>query len=252
MNIEQERVVRSGTALYPAALGLDDFEAADAAAIAVMIASERRDLRAAWLSKLARVSGIEIRGEPLDATCLAARVERYQPDVLLLDKALLDRLDPQSLQMIHAQTRRVRVLLLCDEPCPGLVADVLRNRFHGLLLGACLPEVCLKAIRAVSQGELWLSRQLMAEVITDAAWPLATAESGASSDPDRVLAMDTLTQRELQVVARLHLGSSNKEIARDLGIMEDTVKKHLRSVFAKLGVRRRALVVLLASAPSLN
>lgn len=250
MNIEQDRALRPGKPTYPAVLALEHFAAPGAAAIAVMIASERGDLRAEWLSKLALASGIELRGEPLDASCLATRVERYQPDVLLLDKRLLDRLDRRSLQRIHAQARHVRVLLLCDELCRDLVADVLRHRFHGFLLGTCPPEVCLKALRAVRRGELWLSRQLMAKVITDPNWPVATAGAGASNDPDRALAMDTLTQRELQVVARLHLGASNKEIARDLGIMEDTVKKHLKSIFAKLGVRRRASLLLLAPATS--
>lgn len=55
---------------------------------------------------------------------------------------------------------------------------------------------------------------------------------------------DALTPREAQVVAHLREGFTNKEIARRLGIMEDTVKKHLQGVFAKLGVHRRALVVL--------
>ena len=53
-----------------------------------------------------------------------------------------------------------------------------------------------------------------------------------------------LTGRESQVVAHVRQGFSNKEIARRLGIQEDTVKKHLQAVFGKLGVRRRALVAL--------
>jgi DNA-binding NarL/FixJ family response regulator len=57
-------------------------------------------------------------------------------------------------------------------------------------------------------------------------------------------AKEVLTPREVEVVEHLRQGSTNKEIARRLGIMEDTVKKHLQSVFAKLGVHRRALVVM--------
>jgi DNA-binding NarL/FixJ family response regulator len=53
-----------------------------------------------------------------------------------------------------------------------------------------------------------------------------------------------LTERESQVVAHVRRGFTNKEIARRLGIQEDTVKKHLQAVFTKLGVRRRALVAL--------
>jgi DNA-binding CsgD family transcriptional regulator len=65
--------------------------------------------------------------------------------------------------------------------------------------------------------------------------PAAPPELGADSH---------LTGRESQVVAHVRQGFSNKEIARRLGIQEDTVKKHLQAVFGKLGVHRRALVAL--------
>lgn len=244
MHAEQASVVRSGTAAYPLVLEESGVRAA-AAAITVMIASGRTALHAAWRSTLAREPGLEIRGEPvMDAACLATCVEHHLPNVLLLDKALLDGLDPHSLRRIHEQCQRVRVLLLWDEICHGLVADVLRNRFHGLLLTKCQPEVCLKAIRAVSRGELWLSRAALAMAIGDLLGLSETGVAGASADALQANAPEALTPRELQVVALLRRGCINKEIARELGIMEDTVKKHLQSVFAKLGVRRRALVAL--------
>ena len=245
MHSEQDRAVRSGKAPYPAPLVLDEF-GVSTAAITVMTASSSRALQAAWLSALGSEPGIEIKGEPvMDATCLATCLERRHPKVLLLDKMLLDRLDPLSLRRIRQHRPHVRVLLVSEQVCRSVVADVLRNRFHGLLLTTSPPDLCLKAIRAVSKGELWLSRHLMAEAIIDPTWPL---EIGVSADPERLHAMETLSRRELQVVERLHRGCSNKEIARELGIMEDTVKKHLKNVFAKLGVHRRALVILQASA----
>jgi len=66
----------------------------------------------------------------------------------------------------------------------------------------------------------------------------------ATSPPPMLAATDHLTGRESQVVAHVRQGFTNKEIARRLGIQEDTVKKHLQAVFGKLGVRRRALVAL--------
>jgi DNA-binding CsgD family transcriptional regulator len=59
-----------------------------------------------------------------------------------------------------------------------------------------------------------------------------------------------LTGREAEIVAQLRQGATNKEIARRLGIQEDTVKKHLQSVYGKLGVHRRALVLLRTTPPS--
>lgn len=244
MHAEQAIAVRPGAASYTAPLVPEEPGDQAAGVIAVMVASGRKSVHAAWRSMLALEQGVEIKGEPvMDASLLAACVERHLPNVLLLDKALLDRLEPQSLRRIHEQRQHVRVLLLWDEVCPGLVADVLRNRFHGFLPTTCAPETCLKAIRAVSQGELWLSRASMAMAIVDLL-SLDPGDAGASVDALHADASEALTPRELQVVARLRRGYINKEIAQELGIREDTVKKHLQSVFAKLGVHRRALVAL--------
>lgn len=210
-------------------------------AITVMVASGSTEVHAAWLPRLAREPGIEAWRELVtDPAQLASCVEQHLPKVLLLDKALLDGLDSRSLRRIRMHAGGVRVLLLWDEICHGLVADVLRNRFHGFLLTSCLPDVCLKAIRTVNKGELWLSRASMATAITH----LAGLEGPGDARTAKVEATESLTARETQVVELLRLGRSNKEIARELGIMEDTVKKHLQSVFAKLGVHRRALVAL--------
>lgn len=245
MQVEQDRAMRSDAASYPAPPVLDEFGGSAAAAITVMIASDRRALHAVLLSMLACESGIGVKGGPVrDAAFLATCVEHHLPQVLLLDRALLARLDQQSLRRIQAQSGHVRVLLLSDQICEGLVADVLRNRFHGFLPTTCLPELCVKAIRAVSEGELWLSRASLAMAIDDLLGPSDPGVLRGSADAPRVDGFQSLTPRELQVVALLRRGSLNKEIARELGIKEDTVKKHLQSVFAKLGVHRRALVAL--------
>lgn len=248
MDAEHDLTVDRDAASYAAPLMLGDL-GFSAQPITVMTASDRPGLQAAWRAMLACEPGIKSEGEPVtDAAELADRVSRHQPGVLLLDRPLLDRMDPLSLRAMRQHAPHSRVLLVVEQACQRTVADVLRQRFHGLLLTTSPPDFCLKAIRAVSKGELWLSRWLMARAIIDPTWPSVPAAAKASVDTGRFHAMETLTQRELQVVARLHRGCSNKEIARELGIMEDTVKKHLKSVFAKLGVRRRAMVILQASA----
>lgn len=245
MRMDQDRAMRAGAGPYSAWQVFEESGGSAAGAITVLFASDRKALHAVWLSMLACEPGIEIKDEPvMDATRLATYVEHHLPKVLLLDKALLDGLDSQSLLRIHAQSEHVRVLLLWDEISQNLVADVLRNRFHGFLLTTCLPRLCLKAIRAVSEGELWLSRASLAMAIDDLMGLPDPGYFGASADASGVDTYQTLTPRELQVVALLQQGCSNKEIARELGIMEDTVKKHLQSIYAKLGVHRRALVAL--------
>jgi DNA-binding NarL/FixJ family response regulator len=183
-----------------------------------------------------------VGGPVTDAGRLARAVERHRPDVLLLESTLLERLEPPSLRRIQ-RCPQVRVLLVADEDA-ATAALMLRHGFQGLLSAASPTYVCLKAIRAVKAGELWLSRRLMAAALTDASWPARPAPSPGPANPESVAESKALTVRERQVVSRLRQGRSNKEIARELGIVEDTVKKHLKSVYAKLGVRRRAMVIL--------
>lgn len=72
-----------------------------------------------------------------------------------------------------------------------------------------------------------------------------------ASQPDTLLAPGSgvCTDRELQIVRLLTQGMTNKQIANKLGIAEDTVKKHLQHVYKKLGVRRRALLIIDRVAP---
>ncbi len=211
--------------------------------ITVLIASGREGLLKELLPWLASQPDIKVLGEPVAHPALLPMcVQQRQPKVLLLDKALLDRLGPESLRTIQPKVRRVRVLLLGDEVCPGLVEDILRNRFHGYLLTRCPSDTYVKAIRAVYRGDIWLPRSLLAQTLSDL---LETPTPGdTKAESNQVCSADTLTKREKQIVRLLSQGLTNRQMARQLGIMEDTVKKHLQNVFGKLGVRRRALVVL--------
>jgi DNA-binding NarL/FixJ family response regulator len=236
---------QAASSAVPAGAGAGCAAAGIGAPIAVMLASGRQALLDSLLPRLASEPDIELLGDPVaDPARLLTSLRQRLPALLLLDKPMFDRLGPASVRAIHAKHPGLRVLLLCDEAGAGLVEAVLRHRFHGFLLTRCSPAASAKAIRAVSRGELWLPRTMLASAVFD---PLqAPAQGELTPHDDRPLneAKDALTPREAQVVAQLRQGFTNKEIARRLGVMEDTVKKHLQSVFAKLGVHRRALVVL--------
>jgi DNA-binding NarL/FixJ family response regulator len=212
--------------------------------ITVLVVSDRLPLLAALTSGLLRQPGIELHAELLcEPAPLPHLVSSHRPAVLLLDRAVLDWLGDHALQALRQACLATRVLLVDDEYRPGPVIDVLRHGFHGLLLATDPPPVCLKAVRAVGCGELWLSRAALASTIEQ----LLPGRFGADAPATPVLPVEqpgVLTPRERQIVELVRKGCSNKEIAQALGVVEDTVKKHLQSVFGKLGVRRRALVAL--------
>jgi len=225
--------------------------AASGAAITVLLASARRSICATWQPWLARQATLSPCGEPTThGHELPDRLQRGQPDVLLLDRPLFVRLGPAPLSYLNRHHPRVSVLLLADEAYPGVVHEVLSNGFHGFLPTPSAPQTRLHAIHAVSDGELWLSRSALSTAVTElfahsvAGGPKPTSTQGPDST------VDALTPREAQIVAFVRRGCTNKEIALELGIMEDTVKKHLQHVFSKLGVHRRTLVALAPRAVS--
>ena len=217
--------------------------------LTVMVASGRQGWLEALMPRWASEPDITVLGDPVtDPARLLMSLRQRQPGLLLLDQRLFDCLGPEAARTIAATVPGVRVLLLCDEVCAGLVEAVLRNRFHGVLLASGSPDASVKAIRVVSCGELWLPRTLLANAAFDPLQAPALGDGAAQVVRSLDDVKDALTPREAQVVEHLRQGFTNKEIARRLGIMEDTVKKHLQGVFAKVGVHRRALVVLRSTA----
>jgi DNA-binding NarL/FixJ family response regulator len=212
--------------------------------VTVMIASSREALLADLLPRLASAPDIKVLGDPVtNPALLDLRLEERRPKILLLDDSR-DRLASARLRMIHRKHPDVRVLILAAGMRVGLVEDILRNRFDGLLLTHCPLDVYVTAIRAVNRGELWLPRKLLAKAVSDL---LQAPDEGAPNTEIALRPPDadqSLTCRQSEIVKLLRQGFTNKEIGRRLGIAEDTVKKHLQNVFEKLGVHRRSLVVL--------
>jgi DNA-binding NarL/FixJ family response regulator len=127
------------------------------------------------------------------------------------------------------------VLVLCDRACSALAEEIVRNRFQGLLVASRAADSCVKAIRAVTHGELWMPRALLEELL---------ARRSSDDEPPEAGGAASLTRRERQVIGYVRRGLTNKQIGGALGIREDTVKKHLHNCYAKLGVRRRSQLLL--------
>lgn len=177
---------------------------------------------------------------------LLPALKQHRPDVLLLGQEIFDELDAGELMQLQTQFAELHILLVAQAPTPELYDEVLRCHFRGVLPANCPPGACPNAVRAICQGEIWLPRAMLSKMaarVMDARvfgqtllpYPAAARATKASN---------VLSRREKEIVELLRQGLTNKEIARQLSIMEDTVKKHLQNVFGKLGVRRRTLVAL--------
>lgn len=170
----------------------------------------------------------------VDAAQLAAWLEEKPADVLLLDERWLHRLGPSSVPCLRAHWPDRRVLLVGALASTALVDKVVRNRFQGFLLVEDAADACVKAVRAVARGEMWVPRALLVQALFEHVHPASPGQRETDSK---------LTRREADIVGYVRRGFANKQIAEALAIREDTVKKHLRNAYTKLGVHRRSEII---------
>jgi DNA-binding NarL/FixJ family response regulator len=115
--------------------------------------------------------------------------------------------------------------------------EALQLGARGVVLKESATQVLLKSIAAVMAGSYWVGRESvpdLKELVLDKAAPEPSGQRYG------------LTRREMQMVAAIVEGSSNREIAQKFGVREDTVKHHLTSIFSKLGVSTRLELALFA------
>jgi DNA-binding NarL/FixJ family response regulator len=212
--------------------------------IAVTLATDRPSAVRALAESLAREADLDVRLETVRGIDdLRSNMRGHRTRVLLIDEAVTRRIGTSAVRAIRRAIPGVRIILLADEMPVAELDAILQNRFDGLLLTRCPDHVSARAVRAVDRGELWLPRSLLSRTIAELmgapAFDAPLEPPGGDGG-----SMPLLTGRETDIVHLLRCGFTNKEIGRRLGIMEDTVKKHLQNIFAKLGVHRRSLVML--------
>lgn len=167
-------------------------------------------------------------------------MEEHPADVLLLEERWLPRLPAGTMPRLSARWPEQRVLLIGDRACTALAEQVVRNRLQGFLLATEAADACAKAVRAVKRGEMWVPRALLVQLLFE---HLHTAGSGSLEKASD----GKLTPREVEIISYVRRGFANKQIGEALGIREDTVKKHLRNAYTKLGVHRRTQIITSAA-----
>jgi DNA-binding NarL/FixJ family response regulator len=200
--------------------------------ISVLIVDDHPVVRRGLRVLLEVQDGIEVVGEAGDGgTALALATERA-PDVILLDLKLPGMDGIAVLGELKARDSAARVLVLTSATEPASATLAVRSGAAGVVYKDVDPDALVRAIRSVHDGHLLLAPE--------------AADALARSAGDAVAGIDALTAREREVLAEIAKGRSNREIARALGVAEKTVKAHVSSLLAKLGVQDRTQAALLA------
>ncbi len=202
----------------------------------VMIATERAIYRAGLRMLLEAEGGVRCTGEAATRDEVVQLVSVDPPDVLLLDPDLPGG-GLAALRDIIGSGIDTRTLLLNDEVEQATLLTALRLGLKGTIAHDCPPKLLLKAMRTVMKGEFWLGRGEVRDLLQ----ALATIDKSAPTPSE-----DSLTPRERDIVLVLLKGASNKEIASELGLGEQTVKNYLASIYGKLKVSNRVELVLYA------
>jgi DNA-binding NarL/FixJ family response regulator len=208
------------------------------AAVTIVIADDHPIFRDGLRRLLEAEPGLSVIGEAATPGQAVDAVRSLAPDILLLDLAMpggggiatLRALGPQALA-----TGRTRTILLTAaiERHEQVAAAALGVR--GIIMKESATALLIACLRAVVAGDYWLGTERVSDLA------LAVQRRGGPRSP---LPAATLTPRELDIVAALVDGASNREIARRFEISLQTVKNHLSTIFEKLGVSTRLELAL--------
>jgi two-component system, NarL family, response regulator len=203
-----------------------------AAAIRVLIADDHPIVRAGLVSVLMRENDIEVVGEASDGQRAIALAREWEPDVVLMDLRMPVMDGIAAIEVIARECPATRILALTSYGGDADVRRALKAGARGYLLKDMLVTSLVVAVRAVHRGQRVMPS------------PVAERLAEFPFEPN-------LSPRELEVLRLIARGLGNKSIAAAMGRSGETIKAHIKSIFAKLDVHDRTEAVTVALARGL-
>ena len=183
---------------------------------------------------------LEVVGEAANGEEALQQAEILRPEVVLMDLRM-PVLDGVTATRRLKETRpSSRVIILTTFDDDEYVFDGLRAGAVGYLLKDVSSEKLVEAIRTTARGESFLQPNIAAKLVAE------FARMDETAVPPAQQLVEPLSQRELEILALVAEGASNKEIAAELFIAEGTVKNHVTNILSKMGVRDRTQAALKA------
>ncbi|MEV4636865.1 response regulator transcription factor [Actinoplanes sp. NPDC049548] len=209
--------------------------------VSVLLADDQHLVRAGFRSLLRRDKGIVVAGEAATGDEAVRSARALRPDVVLMDIRMpgLDGIEATRRIVADPQLPDCRVVILTTFETDEYVFAALAAGASGFLTKEVEPEGLRHAVRVVAAGEALLSPSVTRRVVTQFAHRPAPAPGNAER-------LAVLTAREREIVRLVATGLSNEDIARTLVISPLTAKTHITRAIAKLGVRDRVQLVIVA------
>jgi two-component system nitrate/nitrite response regulator NarL len=209
-------------------------------AIRILIADDHPIFRTGLRAVLQAEKNILIVGEAGDGGEVVKLAERLKPDVLLLDLDMPNTSGLEALRQISLQRLPCRTILLGAAIDKDQILAAIQLGARGVMLKDTSAKLLVDGIRWVAANRFWFGRDRVSDLLQ--ALQAVEVKEGGAPDLERF----GLTARERQVIATILSGYTNKDIAQEFSISEETVKRHLSNVFDKLGVSNRLELALFA------
>jgi len=208
--------------------------------IRVLVVDDQELVRAGFCVILENAEGIAVAGEAGDGAVAVAQAAALRPDVVLMDVRMPGMDGLEATRLITAKEPGApKVVMLTTFDLDDYVYEALRAGASGFLLKDSPRSDLIAAVRAAAAGDALLAPSVTRRLIE----AFARRPPEAAPSPARLAA---LTARERDVLLLIARGRSNAEIAAALFLSEATVKTHVGNLLAKLGLRDRVQVVILA------
>jgi DNA-binding NarL/FixJ family response regulator len=207
--------------------------------IGVLLADDQALVRAGFRMILESEPDIEVVGEAANGEQAAAATRRLRPDVVLMDIQMPEVDGLSATRRITGDCElRSRVIILTTFERDEYIFEALQAGASGFLLKNAPPEELVQAVRVIAAGDALLAPSVTKRIIEQFASQVVKPQLGKQ--------LESLTQREREVLVLLARGNSNAELATALFVSEGTIKTHVSSLLSKLGLRDRVQAVVLA------
>ncbi len=208
--------------------------------IRILLADQHPVVRIGVENLLQDADGIEVVGEAGDGDETITKTHALHPDILLLDLNIPKMPDEEAMRALGSRSPETRLILLTSSVSNQEALAALQLDARGIVAKDALTDHLIPAIRAVSSGRYWIWHR-RASSLVDTLSTLAQ-----STPPPPQSKSYSLTPRELEVVGCIVAGCSNRDIAQQFQLSEETVKRHLSNIFEKTGVSTRLELALFA------
>jgi len=209
--------------------------------VRVLVVDDHTLFRRGLTALLSGYPEIDVVGDAADAGQALRRAQELAPDLVLLDNHLPGVRGVDLVPALREALPAARVLMLTVSEDEQDLAAALRGGAHGYLLKTIEGDALVAAIMRAMRGESVVASEMTGKLVA----AYRDAASGPAVAPPSKLA--ALSPREQEILRGIARGASNKEIGRELGIAETTVKIHVQHVLRKLDVASRVQAAVIAA-----